>query len=56
MVGARYKAVMRSVVDGPLMGLLAPPLSPISGAGCVRPGQSAYTVARNKDPFMLSKP
>lgn len=29
MIGARYEAVMRSAVDGPLIGLLVPPLSPV---------------------------
>lgn len=31
-VTAPLEAVMRSVVDGLLIGLLAPPLSPVSGA------------------------
>lgn len=35
MAGARYEVVMRSVVDGLLIGLLALPLSPVSGAWCV---------------------
>ena len=34
---APLEAVMRSAVDGPLIGLLAPPLSPVSGVG--QPGQ-----------------
>lgn len=44
---APLEAVMRSVVDGPLIGLLAPPLSPVSGAGQAGPGESAQTAARN---------
>lgn len=44
---APLEAVMRSVVDGPLIGLLAPPLSLVSGAGRAGPGESAETAASN---------
>lgn len=44
---APLEAVMRSVVDGPLIGPLAPPLSLVSGAGQAGPGESAQTAASN---------
>lgn len=46
---APLEAVMRSVVDGPLIGLLAPPLLPVSGAGQAGSGESAQTAARTTD-------
>lgn len=38
---APLEAVMRSAVDGPLIGLPAPPLLPVSGAGQAGSGESA---------------
>lgn len=46
-VTAPLEAIMRSVVDGSLIGLLAPPLLPISGTGHAGTGKSAQTLARN---------
>lgn len=46
-VTAPLEAVMRSVVDGPLRGLLAPPLLPVSGVGLAWSGKSAQTAAWN---------
>lgn len=52
-VTAPLEAVMRSVVDGPLIGLLAPPLLPVSGAEQAGPGESAQTTARNNACLVL---
>lgn len=46
-VTAPLEAIMRSVVDGSLIGLLAPPVLPISGTGHAGNGKSAQTEARN---------
>ncbi len=42
------EAVTRSIVDGPLLGHVAPPLSPVSGAMQAGPWLSTQTAARNK--------
>lgn len=39
-------AVMRSVVDGPLIFLLAPPFPPVSGAQSAGPGERSLSPRR----------
>lgn len=46
---APLEAVMRSVVDGPLIDLLAPPLLPVSGAMQAWSWELAQSAARHKD-------